>query len=88
LVLKEDESRRGRPVGSIAALMRAAAIEAGMLDGFIDTVIDEVEATRYALMRGQRDDVVVILADDITAVWKTVIYYGRGMHTLPAPSLE
>lgn len=88
LILKEDESRRGRPVGSIATLMRQAAVEAGMLDGYIDTVIDEIEATRYALMRGQRDDVVVILADDITAVWKSVIYYNRKTHPLPEPSLD
>ena len=45
---------------------------------FIDIVIDEIEAVRYALMRGQRDDVIVILADDITAVWKSVIYFRRG----------
>ncbi|MFN8482736.1 MAG: cyanophycin synthetase [Anaerolineae bacterium] len=78
IVIKEDASRRGRPPGEIARIMREAAIEAGMLDAYIDTVLDEIEATRYAMMRAQRDDLVVILADDITAVWKAVIYFGRG----------
>ncbi|MCW5853363.1 MAG: cyanophycin synthetase, partial [Anaerolineae bacterium] len=85
LILKEDDSRRGRPVGSIATLMRQAAIEGGMLDSFIDIVLDEIEATRFALMRAQPNDIVVILADDITAVWKSVIYFRRGNNV---PSLD
>ncbi len=88
IVIKEDASRRGRPPGEIARIMREAAVEAGMLDAYIDTVLDEIEAARYAMMRAQRDDLVVILADDITGVWKTVIYYNQGTQTLPEPTLE
>ncbi len=80
IVIKEDESRRGRPPGEIAGLLREGAMRAGMLDSYIDIVIDELEAVRYALMRAQRDDMVVILADDITGVWKSVIYFRRGTH--------
>ena len=54
-----------------------------MLDSFIDIVLDEIEATRFALMRAQPNDIVVILADDITAVWKSVIYFRRG-NNVPA----
>ena len=83
VVIKEDDSRRGRTPGEIAGLLREGALRAGMLDSYIDIVIDELEAVRYALMRAQRDDMVVILADDITGVWKSVIYFRRGTNPRP-----
>jgi len=39
------------------------------------TVLDELEAVRHALSLAEPDDLVVICADEITAVWKEVIYY-------------
>jgi hypothetical protein len=36
------------------------------------TVLDELEATRHALKLAEPDDLVVICADEITAVWKEV----------------
>jgi hypothetical protein len=32
---------------------------------------------RYALEQGQPNDLVVVFADNVTAVWKEVIYYGK-----------
>jgi cyanophycin synthetase len=76
LILKEDDDRRGRAPGEIAALMRAAAA-ASMPAGQIITILNEAEAARYALSIAEPGDLVVIFADNITAVWKEVIYYGR-----------
>jgi cyanophycin synthetase len=78
LVLKEDNDRRGRKEGSIAALLHDAAREAGMGPDHMITVVDELEAVRHALSLAEPDDLVVICADEITAVWKEVIYYKPG----------
>jgi cyanophycin synthetase len=75
LVIKEDNDRRGREVGSIAALLHEAARDAGMPADRMITVVDELEATRHALALAEPDDLVVICADAITAVWKEVIYF-------------
>jgi cyanophycin synthetase len=78
LVLKEDNDRRGRKEGSIAALLHDAAREAGMGPDHMITVVDELDAVRHALSLAEPDDLVVICADEITAVWKEVIYYKPG----------
>jgi len=75
LVIKEDNDRRGRKVGEIAAMLHKAAHAAGMAPDRMITVLDELEATHHALTLAEPDDLVVICADAITAVWKEVIYY-------------
>jgi cyanophycin synthetase len=84
LVLKEDNDRRGRPVGSIAALLHDAARAAGMPPDRMITVVDELDAVRHALSLAEPDDLLVICADSITAVWKEVIYYKP--HHVPVSS--
>ncbi|HMP38764.1 MAG TPA: cyanophycin synthetase [Roseiflexaceae bacterium] len=75
LILKEDDDRRGREPGSIAALMHEEALAAGMPAERIITILDEHEAVRHALSLGRPQDLVVIFADNITGIWKEVIYY-------------
>ncbi len=75
LVIKEDNDRRGRKDGDIATLLWEAAHDAGMPPDRMITVLDELEATRHALSLAEPDDLVVICADEITAVWKEVIYH-------------
>ncbi|HJZ45673.1 MAG TPA: Mur ligase family protein, partial [Roseiflexaceae bacterium] len=75
LVIKEDNDRRGRKEGEIAKLLWEAANEAGMPPDRMITVLDELEATRHALSLAEADDLVVICADEITTVWKEVIYF-------------
>jgi cyanophycin synthetase len=75
MVIKEDDDRRGRADGAIAALVREAAMDAGMRDDQIIVVLDEITAVKRALSLGQPGDLVVIFADNITPVWKTIIYW-------------
>src|SRR6185503_7610392 len=75
LVIKEDNDRRGRKDGDTAKLLWAAAHGAGMPPDRMITVLDELEATRHTLSLAEPDDLVVICADAITAVWKEVIYH-------------
>jgi cyanophycin synthetase len=76
LVVKQDKRLRGRKEGEAAGLIRDGAIEAGMNPGVITTVLPELEAVRYALDHGRLGDLLVVFADEITAVWKTIIYHG------------
>jgi cyanophycin synthetase len=77
LVIKEDDDTRGRASGSIAAMIREAALQAGRQDSQITIVLNELEATRHALSLGEQGDLVIIFADSIVPVWKEVIYYGK-----------
>lgn len=76
-IVKEDADRRDRAEGETAALLRAGAMAAGMSADHIVTILDELHAVRYALEQGQPNDLVVVFADSVTAVWKEVIYYGK-----------
>ncbi len=75
LVVKEDSTRRGRVVGEVATLLVDAATAAGA--AHVDVVLDEVAAVNAALGLAEPDDLVVVFADEITNVWKQVIYWGQ-----------
>lgn len=77
MYIKEDNDRRGREPGGIASILRNGALSVGAQPDAIHLVLDELDAVRAALAAGQQNDLVVIFADNITAVWKEVIYYGR-----------
>jgi cyanophycin synthetase len=77
LIIKEDDNRRGRKPGETAEILRQSAIRAGKKESDIEIVLPELDAVQHALKQGQRDDLVVLFADDIPAVWKQVIYFGR-----------
>jgi cyanophycin synthetase len=79
LIIKEDSDNRGRPRGSTAAILDAAAKSAG--HATTEIVLPENEAVERALKAAQPGDLVVIFADEITTVWKQVIYWGRDMST-------
>jgi cyanophycin synthetase len=77
LIVKEDASRRGRPPGEIAGLLRAGALAGGMAEEDILTRLDEPEAVELALSLARPGDLLVIFADDVTHTWKQVIYWGK-----------
>jgi cyanophycin synthetase len=76
-IIKEDDDLRGRKPGEAAAILRDSAQAAGMAEQQIVTICDEQEAVRYALDQGQPRDLIVVFADNVTAVWKEVVYYGK-----------
>ena len=76
LIVKQDNRLRGRPSGEAARLIEAGAREAGMDAAAITTILPELEAVRHALDHGQPGDLLVIFADEVTPVWKAIIYYG------------
>ena len=73
LILREDANNRGRPRGETAALIEKG-VRAEMADGgraeTVETVLDELEATRRALDLGGDGDLIVVCVDHANDVWK------------------
>jgi cyanophycin synthetase len=77
IIIKEDDDRRGRRAGEVANILKEGLLSSGRSADDIEIVLSEIEAANYAMSKGQRDDLLVIFADDIPNVWKQVIYFGR-----------
>ena len=74
IVLREDANNRGRPRGNTAALIEQGIREA-MAGGDartteLETVLEEMDATRRALDIAQPGDVVAVCVDHANDVWK------------------
>lgn len=76
-VIKQDRNLRGRKFGETPALLRQGALRGGMREEQLTLVLPELEAVDYALSQAQTDDLVVIFADQVTPVWKRIIYFGK-----------
>jgi cyanophycin synthetase len=73
LIIREDANNRGRPRGETAALIERgvrAAMERGARTKTVETVLEELEATRRALDMGADGDLVVVCVDHANDVWK------------------
>ena len=68
VIVKEDEDRRGRAPGAIAAIMADAMRGAGLADDRIERIDDEPSAVAALLDRLHDGDVGIVLADDVRAV--------------------
>jgi cyanophycin synthetase len=77
LIIKEDDHLRGRKPGEVAGILRQAAIEAGKAPQQVTIIPNELEAVDAALQAAQPNDLVVIFADDVIAVWKRVTKWNR-----------
>jgi len=75
LVFRETPDGRGRPRGEINAMMSRGAIEGGVPETRIHRIIDEAEATRFALNLAQRGDVVVLSPSQVAMVWDIVTHF-------------
>ncbi len=73
LIIREDTNTRGRPRGAIAALLRDAALEAGMAPSSVSIVLDELQSVREAIERADKDELVVLLVDKPAQVWDELI---------------
>ena len=77
VIAKEDTNRRGRAEGDVARLLREGAAEGGLPPERLHERLSEREAVQFALGMAKPGDLVVIFADDVTQVWKDVIYWGK-----------
>ncbi len=77
IVIKQDASLRGRPSGEAAGIVKQGVLEAGIAEERITTVLPELEAVDYALGHAAPGDLVVVFADQVTPVWKRIIYFRK-----------
>jgi cyanophycin synthetase len=75
VIIKQDNSLRGRKPGETAAIVKQGMLDAGLAEDNITLVLPELEAVDQALDMAEAGDLVVIFADQITAVWKRIIYF-------------
>ena len=69
MIVREDSNRRGRADGEIAAMLKAAAVEAGLSEEKVRIVLDEFEAVRAGVERTNKDELVVLMIDKPAKVW-------------------
>jgi len=81
VIVKEDNDRRGRGAGEIAALVRDGLVSGGLSNDAIEVVSDEIAAVDRAIELLDDHDIAVILADDVPGVLEHL----RG-RSLPAGS--
>ena len=84
IVIREDERTRGRARGETAALI-GEGVAAARADGarceVVETVLDELEATRRALDLGVEGDLVVLCVDHANLAWKELQHRRHGTPT-------
>jgi cyanophycin synthetase len=68
VIIKEDDNLRGRRPGEVSSLVKRGLTEKGVGDDRIEIVPDEFDAIERALEIARADDLVTILADDVTGV--------------------
>jgi cyanophycin synthetase len=81
IIVREDDHPRGRAPGETAGLITKGAKQA-QTDGVarakeIETVLEEIESTRAALIRANPGDLVVLCVDRARAVWDELQMIGH-----------
>jgi cyanophycin synthetase len=71
VIVREDTRLRGREAGAAAALICEGAARGGRVQS-VETVLDEIDATRRALDLAGPGDVVVLCVDSHAAVWSEI----------------
>lgn len=77
VIVKEDSYRRGREPGDTAFFIKEGLLEVGISESSIEVIFDETEAVQRALSRMEENDLVVVLADDVSAVLSYVRDHAR-----------
>ncbi|MCW2803912.1 MAG: cphA [Propionibacteriaceae bacterium] len=89
VIVREDDNPRGRAPGEVAGLV-AEGVRSAMGEGVrckqVETVLDELEATRHAIARSNPGDLIVICVDRHASVMAELESYGR--HAQPGARAE
>jgi UDP-N-acetylmuramyl tripeptide synthase len=83
VIVREDESLRGRERGDTAALVTEGvrtAMTAGARCKQVETIIDEIGAVRHAMARANRGDLVVVCVDKHPAVMAELENWSQQAH--------
>ena len=75
IIVREDDDKRGRKEGEVAGILTRAALKEGFNRSHMQTVLDEEEATLFALENAGPGDVVLILVDKVEVIHKLLLKY-------------
>jgi len=82
LIVREDELRRGRPVGEGARILSEGAQAGGLAPERITTILSEREAVEQGLRQAQPGDLVIFLATEVEDTWQRIRDFDSS-HLLP-----
>lgn len=92
LVFRETPDNRGRPSGSVTALLAEGARQAGCSDERIHIVNREEQAAAFSLAFARVGDLVILTPTGIEAVWRQVLDYrgppATGQDTSPQQDMH
>ena len=72
IMFREAPDGRGRPAGTINALMSQGALSTGIAQSCVHRLVNEVEATDACLREARPGDMVVLMPTDVDAIWQRV----------------
>jgi cyanophycin synthetase len=72
IIIKEDEDLRGREAGDVAALLRQAALKAGMEADRVAVCLPETAAVEDGMGRARKGDIVVVFYEKFAPVQELV----------------
>jgi cyanophycin synthetase len=75
VIVKEDDYRRGREPGEIADLILDGLREGGLRESQYEVIYSEQDAIAHAMEQMNDNDLVVILADNVSASIELVRRY-------------
>ena len=78
VIVKEDADRRGRDRGGVAEMIVEGLLDGGMNEDQFETILTEPEAVDHAMKLMKDNDLVVLLADDVSRCLSTVRQYADG----------
>jgi len=75
IMFREAPDGRGRPAGSINALMSQGAIAAGMPPERVHRLVNEETATDVCMRRARPRDLIVLMPTDVVKIWNQVVAF-------------
>ena len=77
IMFREAPDGRGRPAGTINALMAQGALSTGMSKDCVHRLVNEEEATDACLSQARAGDMVVLMPTDVDAIWQRVTEFSE-----------
>lgn len=84
IMFREAPDGRGRPTGTINALMAHGALSTGMPEHRVHRLVNEEEATDACLRKARFGDMVVLMPTEVEAIWQRVTDFAEA----PPPQYE
>jgi cyanophycin synthetase len=83
IMFREAPDGRGRPAGSINALMTEGALKAGKDPALLHRLPSEEVATQACLEAARPGDLIVIMPSEVERIWNQVVSYQPSSEQLP-----